>query len=179
MSRKINYTKSEQNGWYFTSEYDNDEPNVYFMSSGRYTTDPLKCRDRIKARFNIYNQRYICDTRNDCDLFFCKEDVEELIEDNKMYHVILFDYFKYDSYLSNRKSILSTLPSRDEAMTRFFDTFGFDEDEHKLFNELLVVNNNHLSLTCSKYLDIRGFFSVDSYLITYVPPISFKETKKY
>ena len=173
MSRKINYRKSNENGWCFTSKKDGNGLYVYYMSSGRYTTDPLSCKGRIKARFDIYNHPYL---RSVYDSFYCKEDADEVLEDNKMYFVTYFDPHDFNVYLSDRKTILSSLPSRDEAMSQFFERYEFEEEDYKLFNELLVKNNNHLSYTCCEFTDIIGCLENHCFLFTYVPPISFKRS---
>ena len=177
MSRKINYRKSKENGWSFTSKIYNDEPTVYYMSSGHYTTDPLSCKGRIKAVFYLFNQFFIRNDKTKCDSFYCKEDVVDFIEDNKRYFVTDIDGRDVNFYLSDKKTILSSLLTREESLSNFVECHCSNEEDRVFFNKLLTECNNNLSLTCYRYCDKKGQFEGPCFCIKYIPPLSFKRTK--
>lgn len=167
---KIDYKKSEENGWDFTSRTDGNGIYVYYMSSGYYTINPYMSDGCIIARFDICGNDFVSG-----DAFYCKEDARDYLKDGEVYYVqSLNGYYKGDEYLARRRTIVSNLPTREEAMKNF--TKYLDEEELKLFNDKLNEYGN-FSNACSSYYGETSEPEDDCVLVTYIPSISHEKTE--
>lgn len=173
MTRRINYKKSRETGWVFSSKIIKGIlPYVYYMSTGRYTSDPQNSEGEVVSRIDIYDNHFI--KGRHVDSFYCREDVEDYVEDDKLYFVSEIKEYWVETHIYDKQTILSILPTREESLSLFTKTFELDEEDQKVFNELLKECDNDLSYTCYRFCD-EVLYCLEENCITIiqVPPISF------
>lgn len=128
MSYKLNIKKTEKDGWRITSKLSYGIGVIYYTSEGEYMSHWPYSEATIQAKYYTMDDAAI-------GVFYCKEDAEEILEDNTIYYV--FEENSNSNYLSVRDQILWNLPTREEALDNF--TKDLDKEDIEFIKERILI----------------------------------------